>query len=195
MRYKALESIDFRYESIENHPKVLILHGFYGSGTGGREFESRHFDQKAKEEHLLFLGFFDGMTATMNSADVRRAYGGLACARMTKRTDYPDASGSSESRHFDQQKREMHRISLFCWFKLMGMRNRFKPQATCPPLTSSVRLVAELARRSRHFDQKAIGEHLLSYGFLYVANQGFFTVKFSTSATDAMAKRTAKGIA
>ena len=42
--YEALESIDFRYESIENHPKVLILQGFYGSGTGGREFESRHFD-------------------------------------------------------------------------------------------------------------------------------------------------------
>ena len=73
--------------------------------------------QKAKEEHLLFLGFFDGMTATMNSADVRRAYGGLACARMTKRTDYPDASGSSESRHFDQQKREMHRISLLYWYE------------------------------------------------------------------------------
>jgi len=58
-----------------------------------------------------------------------------------------------------------------------------------------VRLVAELARRSRHLDPKAIGEQMLPYGYLYVANQGFFTVKFSTSATDAMAKRTAKGIA
>jgi len=44
-------------------------------------------------------------------------------------------------------------------------------------------------------DPKAIGEQMLPYGYLYVANQGFFTVKFSTSATDAMAKRTAKGIA
>lgn len=44
-------------------------------------------------------------------------------------------------------------------------------------------------------DPKAIGEQMLPYGFLYVANQGFFTVKFNTNATDAMAKRTAKGIA
>ena len=37
--YEALESIDFRYESIENHPKVLILQGFYGSGRRSRKFE------------------------------------------------------------------------------------------------------------------------------------------------------------
>ena len=55
MCYEALESTDFRYESIENHPKVLILQGFYGSGTGGREFESRHFDQKEKSRKRLFL--------------------------------------------------------------------------------------------------------------------------------------------
>ena len=81
--------------------------------------------------------------------------------------------------------------------------NRFKSPEIFPFLICSRDLLPSLlggvhpslARRSRHFDQKAIGEHLLSYGFLYVANQGFFTVKFSTSATDAMAKRTAKGIA
>ena len=38
--YEALKSTDFRYESIENHPKVLILQGFYGSGPRGRGFES-----------------------------------------------------------------------------------------------------------------------------------------------------------
>ena len=90
VRWVALESTDFRYKSTENHPKVLILQGFYGSGTGGREFESRHFDQ---------------------------------------------------------QKREMHRISLFCWFKLMDERS-LQAASNLPPLTSSVRLVAELARRS-----------------------------------------------
>ena len=56
MCYEALESIDFRYESIENHPKVLILQGFYGSGTGGREFESRHFDHEKGQG--LSLSFF-----------------------------------------------------------------------------------------------------------------------------------------
>ena len=55
MCYEALESTDFRYESIENHPKVLILQCFYGSGTGGREFESRHFDQQKREMRCISL--------------------------------------------------------------------------------------------------------------------------------------------
>ena len=38
----------------------------------------------------------------MNSASVRHAYGGLACAKKDIGKDLIGASGSSESRHFDQ---------------------------------------------------------------------------------------------
>ena len=41
----ALESTDFRYKSTKNHPKALIIQGFYGSGRRGRKFESCHLDQ------------------------------------------------------------------------------------------------------------------------------------------------------
>ena len=54
----ALESTDFRYKSTKNHPKALIIQGFYGSGTGGREFESRHFDQKYGESIALPIFLF-----------------------------------------------------------------------------------------------------------------------------------------
>ena len=56
----------------------------------------------------------------MNSADVRRAYGGLACARMTKGADYVSASGSSESRHFDQTLliRTLELVRFFCMRRL-----------------------------------------------------------------------------
>ena len=57
VRRVALESIDFRYKSTENHPKVLILQGFYGSGRRSRKFESCHLDQKIKAEHLLPFDF------------------------------------------------------------------------------------------------------------------------------------------
>ena len=40
-----------------------------------------------------------------------------------------------------------HTLCLFCWFKLMGERS-LQAASNLPPLTSSVRLVAELARRS-----------------------------------------------
>ena len=54
----ALESTDFRYKSTKNHPKALIIQGFYGSGTGGREFESRYFDQKYGESIALPIFLF-----------------------------------------------------------------------------------------------------------------------------------------
>ena len=42
---RAPESSDFRYKSIKNHSKTLILQGFYGSGRRSRKFESCHLDQ------------------------------------------------------------------------------------------------------------------------------------------------------
>ena len=58
VRVRAHESSDFRLKSTENQPKVLILQDFYGSGTGGREFESRHFDQKYGESIALPIFLF-----------------------------------------------------------------------------------------------------------------------------------------
>ena len=58
MCYEALKSTDFRYESIENHPKVLILQGFYGSGRRSRKFESCHLDQIKKSEPCARIFLF-----------------------------------------------------------------------------------------------------------------------------------------
>ena len=53
----ALESTDFRYKSTKNHPKALILQGFYGSGRRSRKFESCHLDHRSKNERHR-LSFF-----------------------------------------------------------------------------------------------------------------------------------------
>ena len=48
----ALESTDFRYKSTKNHPKALILQGFYGSGRRSRKFESCHLDHFGSEKRF-----------------------------------------------------------------------------------------------------------------------------------------------
>ena len=53
VRVRAHESSDFRLKSIENHPKTLILQGFYGSGRGSRKFESCHLDQNQNGKACL----------------------------------------------------------------------------------------------------------------------------------------------
>ena len=104
VRRVALESIDFRYKSTENHPKVLILQGFYGSGRRSRGFESRHLDQKRKEvpQGTSFLFSFECIDLSPSNAK-----------HLVERADQLNdgkqphciARLGSESRHLDQQKR------------------------------------------------------------------------------------------
>ena len=60
VRRGASESTVFGLKSIKKSTKVVKKRWRICSGTGGREFESRHFDQKAIEVLLRLNGFFDG---------------------------------------------------------------------------------------------------------------------------------------
>ena len=85
MLTRVPESTDFRYESTENHLKVLILKGFYGSGRRSRKFESCHLDQKREGESLDFPSLFL----------VRAAFSKLLC----------EANASSHTPPEDRQAR------------------------------------------------------------------------------------------
>ena len=74
VRVRAHESSDFRLKSIENHPKALILQGFYGSGPRGRRFESCHSDQRNKgAEAPLFCCFEISYRTVGSEGDERLA--------------------------------------------------------------------------------------------------------------------------
>ena len=66
----ALESTDFRYKSTKNHPKALILQGFYGSGARGRGFKSHHFDQTVRAFVLTVNFIFAGVAELADAPDL-----------------------------------------------------------------------------------------------------------------------------
>ena len=166
MLTRASEITVFGLKSTKKSTKVVKKRWRICSGTGGREFESRHFDQKKRTAPCEWFSFLSKRCYDSNLSCVVRcefAFSAQSAASLLVSGKRENIHLWRKSRHFDQKKR-----TAPCeWFSFLSKRCydsnlscvvrcefAFSAQSAASLLVSGKRENIHLWRKSRHFDQK-----------------------------------------